>query len=90
MEPEDFTGINSLSLSADLRIDAICVRFETAWRAGRAPRLEDFLGDTTGGERQTLLWRLLQVELDWRLQNVGHCAEVRSARSQPASPAPAS
>ena len=26
------------------RVDEACDRFEAAWRAGRAPRIEDYLG----------------------------------------------
>src|SRR5215467_1992604 len=68
MQPDHSTGPASLSLSVARRIDAVCVRFEAAWRAGQAPRIEDFLGDTQQAERETLLWELLRIEIDHRLR----------------------
>jgi tetratricopeptide (TPR) repeat protein len=67
MQPDHSNG-PSLSLSVARRIDAVCVRFEAAWRAGQAPRIEDFLGDTQQAERETLLWELLRIEIDHRLR----------------------
>ena len=49
-----------------LRLDAACDRFESAWRAGRRPRIEDCLIDAAGTERADLLHALLQVERDLR------------------------
>jgi serine/threonine protein kinase/tetratricopeptide (TPR) repeat protein len=49
-----------------LRLDAVCDRFESAWRAGRRPRIEDCLIDAAGAERADLLHALLQVERDLR------------------------
>ena len=56
----------SLPLSADYRVDDVCRRFEADWRAGRTPRLEEFLGGVEGDERKGLLWELLQVEVEYR------------------------
>jgi serine/threonine protein kinase len=67
MKPESLNGNNSLSLSAAERIDAVCARFEAAWKAGQAPRIEDFLGGAEGAQREALLREMLRVELDWRL-----------------------
>ena len=43
---------DSLSLAALLRIEQVCFRFETAWRQGQQPHIEDFLnggrGERTG------------------------------------------
>ena len=41
-----------LSLSLRQRIDNVCQRFEDNWIAGQSPRLEDFLGETAGVERE--------------------------------------
>ena len=41
-------GGASLPLSVELRVDAACRRFEAAWREGRRPRPEDFLGAAEG------------------------------------------
>jgi serine/threonine-protein kinase len=56
----------SLSLSARLRLDEACDRFEDALKAGDRPRLEDLLGGADGAERQALLKELLRVELELR------------------------
>lgn len=60
----------SLPLSAELRIDAVCQSFEAAWKAGGAdgprPRIEDYLGSVPGAEQGALLGELLKVELHYR------------------------
>ena len=48
------------------RIDRVCDRFEAAWRAGRRPRIEDYLGEAAGPERSALLRELLLAELECR------------------------
>src|SRR5437868_6852601 len=48
------------------RIDAVCDRFEADWRAGRAPRIEDYLGDLAGAGRWALLRELLMLEVELR------------------------
>src|SRR3954454_2526481 len=42
------------------RIDDACNRFEAAWKAGRGPRIEEFLGDVPGAGRAELLRHLLE------------------------------
>jgi serine/threonine-protein kinase len=61
-------SLGSLSESAVLRVDRTCLRFEAALKAGNRPRLEDYLGDTSGAERTVLLQELLLLELDHRSQ----------------------
>ena len=34
------------------RIDRVCDRFEAAWKAGRRPRIEEYLGEAAGPERR--------------------------------------
>src|SRR5262249_43364195 len=46
------------------RIDAVCDRFETEWKAGRRPHIEDHLGNATGPARAELLRALLELELE--------------------------
>jgi serine/threonine protein kinase/formylglycine-generating enzyme required for sulfatase activity len=48
------------------RPDDACARFEEAWRAGRRPRLEDYLQDLEEPERSALLHALLPLELAYR------------------------
>src|SRR5579862_235731 len=60
-----------MSLPDDSRerhaMDAIVERFEKAWRAGLAPRLDDFVGDGAVN-RQILLVELVHVDLEYRLK----------------------
>ena len=47
-------------------VDEACDRFESAWRAGDRPMIEDFLGATTDSDCPALLRHLLDLELDYR------------------------
>jgi hypothetical protein len=58
----------SLPLSADYRVDEVCVRFEEAWKSGTRPRLEDFLGPGGGPEYRALLGELLKLDLEYRVR----------------------
>jgi serine/threonine-protein kinase len=61
---------DSLPLSAELRIDDLCSRFEEAWKAaasgGARPRIEDYLLAVEEAERWPLLRELLLLELHYR------------------------
>src|SRR5262249_57796145 len=50
------------------RLDPVCDRFESGWRAGEQPRLEDFLPLVDGADRPALLRELLALELEFRGQ----------------------
>jgi serine/threonine protein kinase len=56
----------SQPLSAALRVDQACLRFEAAWREGGRPRIEDYLDDATGTEREALLRELIRLEAELR------------------------
>jgi WD40 repeat protein/serine/threonine protein kinase/tetratricopeptide (TPR) repeat protein len=52
---------------ADARqIDQTCDRFEAAWKAGRQPRPEEYLGTTERAGRAELLRQLLLLDWDYR------------------------
>lgn len=59
---------SSLALADLERINAICVDFESNFKQGSAPRIEDQLGDTEGAVRDRLLTELLLLEVDYRLR----------------------
>jgi serine/threonine protein kinase/Tfp pilus assembly protein PilF len=65
MHRNDRSG-GGVQLSPQRRIDAICDRFEVAWRAGESPRIEDYLDGWPEPERANLFWELLAVELELR------------------------
>src|SRR5262249_20285627 len=56
----------SLPANALKRIDEVCTRFEAAWQEEPPPRIEDFLGEAAGQEREALLRALLRAELGLR------------------------
>jgi WD40 repeat protein/serine/threonine protein kinase len=49
-------------------IDAVCDRFEAAWKAGQQPRVEDYLADTPEPERSVLQRELIALASDYRQQ----------------------
>jgi serine/threonine-protein kinase len=57
------------SLPTDLtRLVEVCDRFEGARRAGRGPRIEDFLTEAPGAGRSVLFRKLLELELELRAE----------------------
>src|SRR5438445_3136144 len=50
------------------RVDQACDSFEAAWKAGRRPRVEAYLGKMAEPERTELLEELIRLELDYRAQ----------------------
>jgi serine/threonine-protein kinase len=78
-------------------IDGICDRFESAWREGRRPRVEDYLGEVEESYRAALLCHLIAAELDarrrlgeqpepgeWHRRFPGQTAAIQSAFCTPA------
>jgi hypothetical protein len=55
-----------------LRVDAICNRFESKWRAGRRPRIEDYLVIRDAPEFKVLLQELILLDVECRV----HMGEV--------------
>ena len=68
-------------LPAFERVIAVCDRYEAEWRAGRAPRIEDWLGKVGESERQTLLRELLALDLELR-RGGGEQPEARMYRER--------
>jgi WD40 repeat protein/serine/threonine protein kinase len=62
----------SLPLSLVQRVDAVCLRFEAAWKAAATtkapPQIEEYLADTPEPERMSLLRELIRVEIYSRYQ----------------------
>jgi serine/threonine-protein kinase len=51
----------------------VCNRFEAAWRAGPAPRVEDFLDGWQGPERSALLCELVALDVYHRRRRGEEC-----------------
>jgi tetratricopeptide (TPR) repeat protein len=60
------TRVTPEPLSLIRRVDAVCCRFERAWREGGRPRVEDFLADLPEPERGPLLRELVLLDADYR------------------------
>jgi serine/threonine-protein kinase len=59
-------------------VDELCDKFERAWRAGRAPRIEHCLEEADEADRPALLEKLLALELELTragddMPTVDHC-----------------
>ncbi len=66
MQPVPEYSLESLSLDAAERIDAVCNRFEQAWQAEKNPRVEDFLDQAHAVAREALLRELLPLDFFYR------------------------
>ena len=55
--------MNKSRLLDERRFDQVCSRFETAWRAGQRPRIEDYLADGPATEGATLLQELILLDV---------------------------
>jgi serine/threonine protein kinase/WD40 repeat protein len=75
----------ALPLSGMRRIDAVCLCFEKAWKAGteggKRPRIEDFLGNTPEPERSILGRELIALEIDYR-RRVGEQPQAEEYRAR--------
>jgi serine/threonine-protein kinase len=57
---------DGVSLSAEHRVDAVCQRFEAAWKAGEEPRIAEFLTGWEEPDRSVLLQELLLIDRAYR------------------------
>ena len=60
-------GAATMSTSMIIHMIDVTNRFRAAWLSGESPRIEDFIGDTGGEERRSLLLDLMGLEIDLRL-----------------------
>ncbi len=58
----------ALPVSVVRLVDRACDEFETAWRAGRCPQIEDYLANQPEPARAALLQGLLALELEARIE----------------------
>ena len=52
--------------NVDDRIDQRCDTFESAWRNGELPKIDDFIGSDESSFRNKLFRELLLVDIEWR------------------------
>jgi serine/threonine protein kinase len=67
------------SVLRDRIVDSICTRFETDWKAGQRPRIEDYLSEAPPDVRPALLHELFKLEIACRQEEreVIHPQEYR-------------
>jgi len=66
MDQQTMASLQGLPVASLRAIDAVCSRFEQQWRAGAAPRMEDYCAQLTGPEFPVLFRELLVLELEYR------------------------
>jgi tetratricopeptide (TPR) repeat protein/tRNA A-37 threonylcarbamoyl transferase component Bud32 len=66
MSEAPWSGNESLAPSLARRVDALCNRFERAWKEGRPPVIEDYLAEAPEPERAALLREMLPLEAEYR------------------------
>ena len=73
MSDSPLSEYDSLPPEAVDRIDALCDRFEAAWKtaaAGEGPRIEDYLDAVPEGERAALLRELVLLDVHYRARRL--------------------
>jgi serine/threonine-protein kinase len=65
MSRSPFSGLAYLSPTQVLRLDQLCDQYETEWKAGRQPRMKEYLAALAAGPPTppAILWAILQREL---------------------------
>src|SRR5438132_4880671 len=70
MSEADPHGSTTMRLAEKRHVDALCSRFEAAWRTagsgGARPRIEDYLGETPKAEGPALLAELIPLDAVYR------------------------
>jgi serine/threonine-protein kinase len=57
---------DALPLSLERRLNAICNRFEKAWKSGQRPRIAEYLAELAEAEQSIVLPELIALEIDYR------------------------
>ncbi len=76
------------TLSIAERVDATCDRFEQEWRAGRRPRVEDYVAAALESDREELRRQLLALEQELQAQGAAETSVTRSSVREEPSPPP--
>ena len=59
-------ALKSLSIDALERVDAVCRDFESRWKTGHQPCLDEFLLDIAGAERLALIEELILLDVEYK------------------------
>jgi serine/threonine protein kinase/formylglycine-generating enzyme required for sulfatase activity len=66
MDPKANPPDASLPVSRLMAVHKVCQQFEAAWKAGKQPKVEDFLGSTAEPQRSELRRELESIEAEYR------------------------
>jgi hypothetical protein len=77
------------TLSVAERVDAACDHFEAAWKAGRQPRVDDYLAAAPESDREELRQALLALELELQGRGEADTSVTRSSVRSDGQPTPA-
>jgi hypothetical protein len=64
---------DALPLSIERKLNQICTRFETAWKSGAQPRIEDYLADLGNVEKREVLRELILLDIFYRRKRGESC-----------------
>ena len=73
---------SSLSPEVSDQLRALCTQFEAAWKAGKSPGQDDFLGDIAGEARAQLVRELTEIEVRYRRDSMGLSAKTPATFQQ--------
>lgn len=59
----------SLEVTQLVQIDKVCRQFEAAWKAGKQPKVDDFLGSTPEPQRSELRKELQTLDAEYRAKS---------------------
>jgi serine/threonine protein kinase len=63
---DELESLLTVGATQQAHIDAVCGRFEEAWKKAERPAIEDYLGELSGQERASLLCELAALDFDYR------------------------
>jgi serine/threonine protein kinase len=70
------------------RVDAACDEFESAWKAGKQPRIDSYVARAEEADRESLRSALLAIEVELRERSVADTSVTRSSMVSSAASAP--
>src|SRR4051794_26670662 len=73
MNDNDLTASNVMPPDLAVKVDAVCLRFEAAWKKGPLPRIEDYVEGWQGPELVALLRELVPLAVDYRQKRGERC-----------------
>ena len=66
MDRKPEQSAQSLPVTELMEIERVCCQFEAAWKAGRQPKVEDYLADSAEPRRSELRRELEAIDAEYR------------------------